>query len=158
MSRHDDSLEIHDEHWMRQALALADRALAAGEVPVGAVMVRNDECIAEGWNQPIGSHDPSAHAEMVAMRAAGQAMQNYRLPNTTLYVTLEPCLMCAGAMIHARVSRLVFGAYDSKRGVVSSQWDVFEAPWLNHHLEVTGGVLENACADRLKRFFRQRRE
>ena len=137
--------ETLDEHWMRRALAQADRA-------------HRNEIIAEGWNQPIAAHDPSAHAEMIAMLAAGQAMQNYRLPDTTLYVTLEPCLMCAGAMIHARVSRVVFGAYDSKRGVVSSQWDVFDAPWLNHHVEVAGGVLEYECADKLKRFFKQKRD
>lgn len=147
-----------DTHWMRQALAQAELAAAAGEVPIGAVLVKGDVLIASGWNQPIAGHDPTAHAEIRALRAAGQALQNYRLPDTTLYVTLEPCLMCAGAMIHARVARLVFGAHDSKRGVVDSRWEVFEAPWLNHRVEVTGGVLEDECAALLKQFFRDRRE
>ena len=147
-----------DEFWMRQALAQAGLAAAAGEVPIGAVLVKGDELIASGWNQPIAGHDASAHAEIQALRVAGQALQNYRLPDTTLYVTLEPCLMCAGAMIHARIARLVYGAHDSKRGVVDSRWEVFDAPWLNHRVEVTGGVLERECAALLKGFFRDRRD
>ncbi|RRQ21059.1 tRNA adenosine(34) deaminase TadA [Thiohalobacter thiocyanaticus] len=153
-----DSPEDRDEYWMRQALAQAELAAAAGEVPIGAVLVKEGELIASGWNQPIASYDPSAHAEIQTLRAAGAALQNYRLPDTTLYVTLEPCLMCTGAMIHARISRLVFGAHDSKRGVVDSRWEVFDAPWLNHRVEVTGGVLESECAELLKDFFRDRRE
>lgn len=148
----------HDVYWMLQALAQAEQAAAAGEVPIGAVLVKQDHLIASAWNQPIASQDPSAHAEIQALRAAGAALHNYRLPDTTLYVTLEPCLMCAGAMIHARVSRLVFGAHDSKRGVVDSRWEVFDAPWLNHRVEVAGGVLEQECAERLKGFFRDRRD
>ncbi|BAZ93657.1 tRNA-specific adenosine deaminase [Thiohalobacter sp. COW1] len=147
-----------DEYWMRQALAQAELAAAAGEVPIGAVLVKQEQFIAAGWNRPIAGHDPTAHAEIQALRAAGRALQNYRLPDTTLYVTLEPCLMCAGAMIHARVARLVFGAHDSKRGVVDSRWEVFSAPWLNHRVEVTGGVLEGECAALLKGFFRDRRD
>src|SRR5437868_8058862 len=113
---------------MRHALDLAERAADAGEVPVGAVIVNGDDVLGEGWNRPIGTHDPSAHAEMVALRAAGQASANYRLSGCTLYVTLEPCIMCAGAIIHARVGRLVFGAYDPKAGAVSSVYDVLSAP------------------------------
>lgn len=148
----------HDEYWMRQAMAQAEQAAAAAEVPIGAVLVKGDALIAAGWNRPIAGHDPSAHAEIQALRAAGQALQNYRLANTTLYVTLEPCLMCAGAMIHARVERLVFGAHDAKRGVIDSRWAVFDAPWLNHRVEVTGGVLEKECAALLRGFFRTRRD
>lgn len=158
MSEQLHSQEDRDEYWMRQALAQAELAAAAGEVPIGAVLVKQDRLIASGWNQPIASHDPSAHAEVQALRAAGTALRNYRLPDTTLYVTLEPCLMCAGAMIHARISRLVFGAHDSKRGVVDSRWEVFDAPWLNHRVEVAGGVLEQECAALLKGFFRDRRD
>lgn len=155
--RAQDPQEDRDQYWMRQALSQAGLAAAAGEVPIGAVLVKQDQLIAAGWNQPIATHDPSAHAEIVAMREAGRVLENYRLPDTTLYVTLEPCLMCAGAMIHARVSRLVFGAHDSKRGVVDSRWAVFDAPWLNHRVEITGGVLEGECAALLKEFFRDRR-
>jgi tRNA(adenine34) deaminase len=146
-----------DEKWMRHALALAQRAAEAGEVPVGAVVVRNDALIGEGWNQPIGSHDPSAHAEMVALREAARRVENYRLPESTLYVTLEPCVMCAGAIIHARVQRLVFGAWDPKAGAVSSVYDVVANPRLNHRLDWTGGVLEDQCGLLLRDFFRARR-
>jgi tRNA(adenine34) deaminase len=142
---------------MRHALKLAQRAAELGEVPVGAVLVRNDEVIAEGWNQPIAAHDPSAHAEMVAMRQAAQALQNYRLNGLTLYVTLEPCVMCAGAIIHARLERLVFGAADPKAGAVHSVYDVIANPKLNHRPQWTGGVLAQECAAPLQEFFRQRR-
>jgi tRNA(adenine34) deaminase len=145
-------------HWMQHALALARRAEALGEVPVGAVVVRDGVVLGEGWNRPITDHDPTAHAEIVALRAAAQAAGNYRLPGSTLYVTLEPCLMCTGAMVHARVERLVFGAYDAKRGAAGSQFDAFTAPGLNHRVEVTGGVLAEECAALLQAFFRQRRE
>jgi tRNA(adenine34) deaminase len=142
---------------MRHALQLAERAAAAGEVPVGAVLVRDGELIAEGWNCPIESHDPSAHAEMMALRSAGRALGNYRLPATTLYVTLEPCAMCAGAIIHARVSRLVYAAPDPKAGAVHSVYDVIANPRLNHRVDWIGGVLEAECAELLRGFFRARR-
>ncbi|HKK13380.1 MAG TPA: tRNA adenosine(34) deaminase TadA [Gammaproteobacteria bacterium] len=146
-----------DETWMRHALALARRAGKAGEVPVGAVLVKDDALVAEGWNQPVSRHDPSAHAEMMALRAGGQALANYRLPGTTLYVTLEPCLMCAGALVHARVARLVFGAFDPKSGAVGSVWNALEAPGLNHRVQWQGGVLGEACGALLQAFFAARR-
>ncbi|MDB5985503.1 MAG: tadA [Nevskia sp.] len=146
-----------DRAYMRRALLLAERAAAAGEVPVGAVLVKDDAIVAEGWNQPISAHDPSAHAEMVALRAAAQMLGNYRLPGTTLYVTLEPCVMCAGAIIHARVSRLVFGTRDPKAGAVDSVYDVIAQPRLNHVVEWSGGVLEQECGAILREFFRARR-
>lgn len=142
---------------MRHALALAQRAQQAGEVPVGAVLVQGTEIIGEGWNQPISAHDPSAHAEMVAMRAAGEKLRNYRLTDSTLYVTLEPCVMCAGAIIHARVERLVFGAADPKAGAVSSVYDVLSVPRLNHKVTCEGGILETECGELLREFFRARR-
>lgn len=145
------------EHWMRHALNLAAQAAAQGEVPVGAVLVKDGEVIGEGYNRPIADHDPSAHAEMVALREAGLSQSNYRLPDTTLYVTLEPCVMCAGAIIHARVRRLVFGALDPKAGAVSSVYDVLGEPRLNHAVECTGGVLEEECGAILRDFFRARR-
>ena len=147
-----------DTRWMQHALALAQKAAAAGEVPVGAVVVREGEVLGEGWNQPISGNDPTAHAEVVALRAAAQQAANYRLTGSTLYVTLEPCLMCTGAMVHARVERLVFGAFDSKRGAAGSQFDAFAAPGLNHRVTVTGGVLADDCAAMLQGFFRERRE
>lgn len=142
---------------MRHALKLARRAQDLGEVPVGAVVVKDDEVLAEGWNQPIASHDPSAHAEMVAMRAASTALKNYRLGGLTLYVTLEPCVMCAGAIIHARLARLVFGASDPKAGAVNSVYDVIAQPRLNHKPKWTGGVLAAECGAILQDFFRARR-
>lgn len=147
-----------DEQWMHHALKLAQRARELGEVPVGAVIVdANGEVVAEGWNQPIAAHDPSAHAEMVAMRAAAAALKNYRLGGLTLYVTLEPCVMCAGAIIHARIGRLVFGAADPKAGAVNSVYDVIANPKLNHRLDWTGGVLADKCGAMLQEFFRARR-
>jgi tRNA(adenine34) deaminase len=142
---------------MRYTLDLAARAGEQDEVPVGAVIIQNDKVIGEGWNRPISTNDPTAHAEVVAMRAAAQQLGNYRLSGSTLYVTLEPCLMCAGAMIHARIGRLVFGAYDPKRGAVNSTMHAFDTRGLNHRLDVCGGVLEQDCADQLLRFFRVRR-
>ncbi len=147
-----------DECWMRHALRLAQKAADQGEVPVGAVLIRDNEILGEGWNQPISLHDPSAHAEMLAMRTAGLAAENYRLPGTTLYVTLEPCPMCAGAMIHARVERLVFGAFDPKTGAAGSVFNLLSDDRHNHQVEVTGGVLEEECAETLKAFFRARRQ
>jgi tRNA(adenine34) deaminase len=135
-----------DRRFMALAQAAAEEARAAGEVPVGAVLVRGDEVIARGFNHPIGAHDPSAHAEMVALRAAAQAVENYRLPDCELYVTLEPCLMCAGAIMHARIARVVFGARDPKTGACGSVVDAFANPQLNHHTTVSGGVLEAECA------------
>ncbi len=146
-----------DEHWMRHALALATRAESADEVPIGAVLVLNDEVIGEGWNRPIGSHDPTAHAEVIALRDAAQRLGNYRLSGSTLYVTLEPCLMCAGAIVHARVARLVFGASDPKRGAVKSTCAALQMPGLNHRVQVEGGLLEAECGERLQAFFRARR-
>jgi tRNA(adenine34) deaminase len=142
---------------MWHALRLAERAEVDGEVPVGAVLVLDDKLVAEGWNRPIGTHDPAAHAEVMALRAAGEVLGNYRLTGSTLYVTLEPCLMCVGAIVHARVARLVYGATDPKSGVVNTLCLGFELPGLNHHPEVTAGVLGDACSEQLKRFFRARR-
>jgi tRNA(adenine34) deaminase len=146
-----------DEAWMRYAIRLAQRAEQQGEVPVGAIVVKNDRCIAEGWNIPISSHDPTAHAEVVAMRGAGAVMENYRLTDATLYVTLEPCVMCIGAMSHARIKRLVFGAYDPKRGAVCNALSLTDADFLNHRISWDGGVLETECSELLRDFFKARR-
>ena len=142
---------------MQTALVLAGRAAASGEVPVGAVLVQGESLLAEGWNQPIAAHDPTAHAEVMTLRAAGQSLGNYRLADTTLYVTLEPCLMCVGAIVHARIARLVFGAYDPKSGAVTSCMHGFEVPGLNHRVASTGGILADECGALLKQFFRDRR-
>ncbi len=146
-----------DARWMRRALQLAGEAAAAGEVPVGAVLVRDGDILAEGRNGPIGLNDPTAHAEMMALREAGRRLGNYRLVGTTLYVTLEPCAMCAGAMIHARVERLVYGAADPKTGAAGSVFDLTDVSALNHRIDVTGGVLEDECGRLLREFFRARR-
>jgi len=146
-----------DESYMRRALELARQAQRAGEVPVGAVLVHNDAIIAEGWNQPIRAHDPSAHAEMITLRAAGQALASYRLLDTTLYVTLEPCPMCAGAMVHARVRRLVFGAPDPRAGAAGSVFNLVQHPALNHRIEFSSGVLGEECGSLLREFFLARR-
>jgi len=147
-----------DAHFMRLALAQAEHARAAGEVPVGAVVVLGNEVVAVGYNHPIVAHDPSAHAEMVALREAAQVLGNYRLPGCELYVTLEPCLMCSGAIMHARVSRVVYGARDPKTGACGSVVDVFAETRLNHHADVQGGVLEAECASTLSSFFAARRQ
>ncbi|MDP2771514.1 MAG: tRNA adenosine(34) deaminase TadA, partial [Giesbergeria sp.] len=146
-----------DAHWMRQALAQAQAAGQAGEVPVGAVVVRGGEVIATGRNAPVQGHDPTAHAEIMALRAAAQRLGNYRLEGCTLYVTLEPCAMCSGAMLHARVPRVVFGAADPKTGAAGSVVDLFASPQLNHQTQVQGGVLADECAALLAAFFRERR-
>ena len=146
-----------DAEFMQLALTQAELAHAAGEVPVGAVLIMNDEVIAKGHNQPISQNDPSSHAEMVVLRSAGKILSNYRLPDTTLYVTLEPCMMCSGAIMHARVSRLVYGAKDPKTGCVHSVLKLFDHEQLNHHTIVEGGVLEESCAQVLKDFFKERR-
>lgn len=148
---------LSDEAYMQRALSLASHAASRGEVPVGAVIVAEGAVVAEGWNHSIRARDPSAHAEIMALRAAGRALGAYRLPGTTLYVTLEPCPMCVGAMIHARVERVVFGAYDPKTGACGSVLDLPAHASHNHRLEVTGGVLAEECGERLRRFFRQRR-
>ena len=150
-------LESPDLHWMRRALQLATLAAREGEVPVGAVVVKEGELIAEGWNRPIGHHDPTAHAEIQALRAAGRALQNYRLGGTTLYVTLEPCPMCAGAIVHARVQRVVFAAPDPRTGAAGSIYNILQSNELNHRCEVLGGVLAEESAALLRHFFRSRR-
>lgn len=146
-----------DIFWMQQALNLAGKAQAAGEVPVGAVIVQNDELLAEGFNQPISLQNATAHAEIMALQAACQKMQNYRLPGTTMYVTLEPCIMCAGALVHARVDRLVFAASEPKTGAAGSLLDVFSLPNLNHRVICQSGVLAGQSSQLLRDFFRQRR-
>lgn len=142
---------------MQQAFDLAEHAMNQQEVPVGAVVVLDDKVIGKGWNQPIAENDPSAHAEIMALRDAANTLGNYRLLNTTLYVTLEPCLMCVGAILHSRIKRLVFGAYDSKTGAAGSVFDVLADTRYNHTVEVQGGVLEKQSAELLQTFFRQRR-
>ncbi|MFK3843168.1 tRNA adenosine(34) deaminase TadA [Serratia sp. NPDC087055] len=150
--------EYNDEYWMRQALQLALRAQEEGEVPVGALLVLDNQVIGEGWNRPIGRHDPTAHAEIMALRQGGSVLQNYRLLNATLYVTLEPCVMCAGAMVHSRIRRLVYGAPDVKTGAAGSLVDILRHPGMNHQVEILSGVLAEECAATLSNFFRMRRE
>jgi tRNA-adenosine deaminase (EC 3.5.4.-) len=150
--------EHNHEYWMRHALTLAQRAWDEGEVPVGAVLVYQNQVIGEGWNRPIGRHDPTAHAEIMALRQGGVVLQNYRLIDTTLYVTLEPCVMCAGAMVHSRIGNLVFGARDAKTGAAGSLIDVLHHPGMNHRVEITEGVLAEQCSGLLSDFFRHRRE
>lgn len=147
-----------DEYWMAQALTLAQQARDAGEVPVGALLVLNDEVIGAGWNQPICSNDPTAHAEIVALRAAAHAVDNYRLPETTLYVTLEPCTMCVGALIHARIKRLVFGASEPKAGAVCSRLHLLDGAHFNHAIVYEQGILAAQCAQMISEFFQHRRE
>ncbi len=145
------------EQWMRRALALADRAENEGEVPIGAVVVRDGELLGEGWNSVISLSDPTAHAEIVAMRDAARMVGNYRLPGASIYVTLEPCTMCAGAMIHARVARLVFAAREPRAGVVCSTCALLDEPRYNHRVEWQEGILGEESSQRLRDFFRQRR-
>lgn len=150
--------EGEDQRWMLHALTLAERAAAMGEVPVGAVLIREGQVLGEGWNCPISTHDPSAHAEIRALRDAGRRAGNYRLPGATLYVTLEPCPMCASALVHARVARVVFGARDPKGGACGSVFDLLPPDQrFNHRLECQGDVLAQAGGDILRRFFQQRR-
>ena len=147
-----------DQIWMREALRLAYRAQEEGEVPVGAVVVRDGDLIGEGWNRPLSTNDPSAHAEMCALRDAGERIGNYRLPGAVMYVTLEPCVMCAGALVHARLSRVVFGARDPKGGAAGSVFDLLPSDArFNHRVEVDGGVLGEECGELLRAFFRARR-
>ncbi len=147
-----------DEYWMRHALFLSNNAQQQGEIPVGAVLVKDSLIIGEGWNQSISLHDPSAHAEMMAIREAGKSLENYRLVGSSLYVTLEPCSMCAGLLIHSRIHRLVFGAADFKTGAVGSLLDLLGDPRMNHHVEVISGVLAQQCGEKLSAFFKMRRE
>jgi tRNA(adenine34) deaminase len=146
-----------DELWMEEALRAAQRALESGEVPVGAVVVYGDRIIGRGWNRNITNSDPTAHAEIVALREAGAAIGNHRLASCDLFVTIEPCAMCAGAMVHARIQRLVYGADDPKAGAVQSAMQVLNHPQLNHKVEVRGGVLAGRCAELLQTFFKSRR-
>ena len=146
-----------DELWMEEALRSAQRALEAGEVPVGAVLVCEGRIVGRGWNHNIADHDPTAHAEVMALRDAGAAMGNHRLPDCELFVTIEPCAMCAGAMVHARIKRLIYGADDPKAGAVQSTMQVLDHPSLNHRVEVRSGVLAGRSAELLQTFFRSRR-
>ena len=151
------SFSLTDERWMEHALLLARRAEQAGEVPVGAVIVSDGQVLGEGWNRPISTSDPTAHAEILALRDAGAVMKKYRLNGATIYVTLEPCAMCAGAIVHARVARLVFGASDPKTGACGSVLDVTRCAALNHQVEVSGGLLADKCGNTLQSFFADRR-
>ncbi len=146
-----------DEYWMQHALTLANKAEAMGEIPVGAVLIKEGVVVAEGWNQSITSSDPSAHAEMMAIRQGGAVLNNYRLIDTTLYVTLEPCPMCAGLLVHSRIKRLVYGASDYKTGSAGSVMDITNHPDLNHQIEVEGGILMDQCAEKISTFFQNRR-
>lgn len=148
---------MSDADWMGEALELARRAETENEVPVGALIVREGEVLGQGWNRTITLNDPSAHAEILAMRTAGERVANYRLPGATLYVTLEPCAMCVGAMIHARIERLVYGAHDPKTGAAGGRFDLLGSPAHNHRVSVEGGVLADECGEMLREFFRTRR-
>ncbi len=149
-------IAIH-ERWMQHALCLAEKAQDAGEVPVGAVIVLENEIIGEGWNQSIGLHDPTAHAEIQAIRAACQALSNYRLPDADLYVTLEPCPMCAGAIVHTRLNRVIYATPDPRSGSADSVFQLLNNPQLNHSCEIVSGVLQERASEMLKAFFRARR-
>lgn len=153
-----DAYNERDVFWMQHALALADKAEALGEVPVGACVVVDDKVIGEGWNTPILDHDPSAHAELRAIREAANFVKNYRVIDATLYVTLEPCSMCAGMLVHARVKRVVFGAWDAKTGAAGSVMNLLQHPALNHQTEIVSGVLADECAEKLSNFFKKRRK
>jgi tRNA(adenine34) deaminase len=146
-----------DEHWMRHALELARRAEQVGEVPVGAVLVLDAQPVGKGWNHNINANDPSAHAEVQALRDAGRRLGNYRFPGATLYVTLEPCVMCAGAIVHARIARVVYGATDPKTGAAGSMFDTLVSDRHNHRVDVSGGVLAEEAGNLLRTFFRSRR-
>jgi tRNA(adenine34) deaminase len=147
-----------DSHWMQYALDLAHQAQAQGEVPVGAVLVKDQEILGVGFNCPIATHDPTSHAEIQAIRAASKLLNNYRLPETTLYVTLEPCAMCAGAIVHARIARVVFGASDPRAGGAGSVFNILQHPLLNHRPNVTSGVMAAECSQLLVDFFKLRRK
>lgn len=148
---------VTDEDWIRRAVELALVAESIDEVPVGALLIKDGMCLSEGWNQSITTGDPTAHAEIIALRKAGSRLENYRLVGTTLYVTLEPCMMCIGALIQARIGRLVFGAYDEKRGAVCSAYQIEKAIFLNHKFEWKGGILGDECRVILQNFFTEKR-
>ena len=148
---------VSDEDWMRHALTLANKAAELDEVPVGAVLVKDDQLLAEGWNQPISHNDPTAHAEIMAIRKASRIIENYRLPGSTLYVTIEPCSMCAGAIVHARISRVVFGAFEPRAGAAGSVINLLQNEQFNHQVEITSGLLTEECGQILKDFFAQKR-
>ena len=148
---------LDDIYWMQHAINLAKRAAEEGEVPIGALLVYDNQLISEGWNRPIAEHDPSAHAEIMCLRAAGKSINNYQLINTTLYVTLEPCVMCTGAIIHARIARLVFGAQDPKTGAIESVMQLLTHPSMNHRVTYTSGILATECGQLLSEFFQGRR-
>ncbi len=147
-----------DIHWMQHAIQLAKHAESMGEVPVGAVLVKDNTLVAEGWNQPISGNDPTAHAEIMALRTAAQILKNYRLVDTTLYVTLEPCSMCAGALIHARVKRVVFATTDPRTGAAGSVFHILNSSELNHKIDIQQGVLAHECSQLLTNFFRNKRK
>lgn len=149
---------LRDEHFMSLALALAEKAEKNNEIPVGAVVVANDKVIGEGFNQSIMNHDPSAHAEMIAVRSAAKTIENYRMLDCTLYVTLEPCPMCAGLLVHSRIKRVVYGAADEKTGAAGSVFSLTHSDKLNHQLEVTSGILAKECSTMLSNFFKRRRK
>ena len=146
-----------DSKWMQRAFELAQKAKAHDEVPVGAVIVHEDKNIGEGWNQPISSNDPTAHAEIIALRDAGNKVGNYRLPNATMYVTLEPCAMCAGAIIHARLSKIIFAVTDSKTGACGSVFNLLKSEELNHKVEIGKGIMEDECRSLIQTFFKEKR-
>lgn len=155
----DLTLTEQDVYFMQYALSLADKAEQEGEIPVGAVLVdKNGKILGEGWNRSIILSDPTAHAEIQAIRMAGQHLQNYRLLDTTLYVTLEPCTMCAGAILHSRIGRLVFGASDYKTGAIGSRFHLFEDYKMNHFLQIRGGVMRDECSQKISAFFKKRRQ
>ena len=148
---------ITDEEWMQQAFQLAKKSEGQGEVPVGAIIVYQNEIIGKGWNQPILLHDPTAHAEIIALREAGRKMHNYRLLESAMYVTLEPCAMCAGAIVQARISRLVYAVEDKKTGACGSVFNIVQTEELNHSVEITKGILERECQTLIKNFFKEKR-
>jgi len=152
------TVHTREEYWMQQALQQAQQAASAGEVPVGCVVVHNDFCIGTGFNQPISAQDPTAHAEIVALRQAAGHLRNYRLPQATLYVTIEPCTMCVGAMIHARLGTLVFGATEPRAGAVCSHFQLLDTTVYNHRIEYTSGILADQCSQLMTDFFQQRRK
>lgn len=154
----DDYIKYSDEYWMNHALMLAKKAEDKGEVPVGAVLVLDNQIIGEGWNHSIYQHNPTGHAEIMALQQGGQAISNYRLLNAVLYVTLEPCMMCAGAIVHSRIQRLVYGATDLKTGAAGSFIDLLHYPGLNHQVLLTSGVLAEACSTLISQFFQRRRQ
>lgn len=157
-SERDTIFSAEDMHWMSYALQLAAKGEAIGEVPVGAVIVQNEKIIGEGFNQPISSHDPTAHAEIIALRQAAELVQNYRLVGSTIYVTLEPCTMCVGALVHARVARLIFGTAETKAGAVVSKSQLLDNDYFNHKVDYAGGLMAQQCQHQLSHFFSMRRE